>query len=618
MNTYEPQEEVFSKHLDLRLWGRLLRHSLTYRKWLAVLFACALVSAAAEVSLTLVTKVAIDDLATGALDRSLWVYGAAYLGTITVMAGCVWSFIYCGGIIATGVSHDIRREGFRRLQELEYAYFDKRSTGWLMSRLTSDCDSLSQVVAWGLLHLVWGTLMVVLIGVVLVVLHWQLAVMVLAVVPALIAVSIYFQRKLLESSRDLRRLNSLITSGFNEAIMGVKTVKAMVRESRNLEDFSQVTHGMYRASLRNALQSAFYMPIVFTLGSAATAVVLWRGGVDVLAGGMTLGTLVAFLSYSGQFFNPVNQIARILTDMKSAQAAAERVMSLLEAEPQIGDTPAVRAAIAARLREMPEEGVAIDGLPARIEELRFAEVEFRYEPEVPVLREFNLTVRAGETIALVGPSGGGKSTIVNLIGRFYQPTSGRILINGRDYRERSLQWLQSNLGIVLQTPHLFNGTIRENIRYGRLEATDGEVEQAARVVNAHGFIRGMESGYDTLVGEGGNRLSTGQKQLVSFARALLANPQIFIMDEATSSIDTGTEQLIQKGLTAVLQGRISFIIAHRLSTVRAADRILFIQEGRIAEAGNHQDLLRRRGLYHSLYMRQFQMKREMELLGRTP
>jgi ATP-binding cassette subfamily B protein len=381
---------------------------------------------------------------------------------------------------------------------------------------------------------------------------------------------------------------------------------------------------MFEASVLNACQNALYYPIVTTLGSLAAGLALWRGGWLTLNDSLTLGTLVAFVNFAGMFFNPINSLAQKLTEMQGAQAAGERVMGLLATEPAIKDSEAVLARLAEYRNadtgnrkdsdlsgiRSPQSAIAPDGHAQQIATIEFRNVSFRYESGPMVLQDFNLTVGAGETIALVGPSGGGKSTIVSLVCRFYEPTAGQILINGVDYRERSLAWLQSQLGIVLQTPHLFKGTVRENIRYGRLDATDAEVEAAAVMVNAHEFINQMEQGYDSQVGEGGNRLSTGQRQLLSFARALLANPQLFVMDEATSSIDTETEQLIQRGLETMFTGRISFVIAHRLSTIRGADRILVITKGRIEECGTHEELLRSRGHYYDLYTSQFRRERE--------
>jgi ATP-binding cassette subfamily B protein len=513
------------------------------------------------------------------------------------------------------MSHDIREECFKRIQELEFAYFDHRPTGWLISRLTSDCDKLARIIAWGSLDLVWAFCLVVMIAIILIVLHPVLGLLVLSVVPPLIFVSAIFQKKLLLSSRDTRKFNSMITASFAEALQGLRTTKTLVREQDNLHEFQGISSQMYGASIQNALQSAVYIPIVLTLGSLAAGIALWRGGAGVIDGSLSLGTLVAFIFYAGQFFNPINQIAQVLVQMQGAQAAGERVLSLLATVPSISDSEEVLARLQQWDKPDRPADLAPDGHPAGIESLEFRHVDFAYLDGEPVLKDFNLTVEAGQTIALVGASGGGKSTIVNLAARFYEPTGGKILVNGHDLRDRGLAWYQSNLGIVLQGPHLFSGSVRENIRYGRLYATDEEIEIAARSVNADGFIRALEEGYDTDVGEGGNRLSTGQKQLVSFARALLANPRIFIMDEATSSIDTETEQLIQQGLKAIFQGRISFVIAHRLSTIRTADRILVIEKGQIIESGTHQELLTQKGHYHALYTHQFQQEQEASLFG---
>jgi ATP-binding cassette subfamily B protein len=354
---------------------------------------------------------------------------------------------------------------------------------------------------------------------------------------------------------------------------------------------------------------------VLTVGSIAGGIALWFGGGQVLADRLTLGTLIAFLFYTGQLFHPIHAIANVMIQMQGAQAAGERVLNLLATEPSIKDSPAVAKRIAESKESAAACGLAPDGLPDRIGTIEFKGVGFAYDDGSVVLEGFNLQVRAGETIALVGPSGGGKTTIVSMVSRFYEATSGAMLIDGVDYRDRSLDWLQSNLGIVLQQPHLFRGTVRENIRYGRLEATDAEVEEAAGLVNADGFIRELEGGYDTDVGEGGNRLSTGQKQLISIARAILADPQIFIMDEATSSIDTETEQLIQSALKTVFRGRINFVIAHRLSTIRAADRILVINKGQIEESGTHDELIGLRGHYFELYTGQFRRDQEQAVLS---
>jgi ATP-binding cassette subfamily B protein len=609
MSAQFQMEDEFKPKLDLGLWRKIFRHALAHPRTLAWLASSCILIAMADASFALITKWVIDD-ATLHGGAHLVSYAIAYTAVATVLSVGVWTFITMAGTLSNNMGHDIRKACFARLQELEFAFFDTRPVGWLISRLTSDCDRLSRVIAWGAVDLLWSSSLVVMISCALLWLNFKLGLLVLCVLPPLAVLSAYFQRKLILSARDIRKYNSQITAAYNESITGVRTTKTLVRERENLAEFEGLSGKMFASSVRNAVQSAVYIPLVLTLGAVAAGLALWRGGEGYLAEAITLGTLVAFISYAGQFFNPINQMASVLTQMQSAQAAGERVMGLLATVPQIKDSPEVLARIEAARAVRPQPGVAIDGMPSRIGTIEFRNVTFAYGDGPPVLEDFNLTIPAGATIALVGPSGGGKSTIVSLLCRFYEPTKGEILIDGVDYRQRSLQWLQSNLGIVLQTPHLFKGTIGDNIRYGRLAASTEDVAEAASLVNADGFIRAMEKGYDTEAGEGGNRLSTGQKQLVSFARALLSDPQVFVMDEATSSIDTETEHMIQDGLLKVMSGRISVVIAHRLSTIRRASRILVINKGRIEESGDHASLIRARGHYFALYTNQFQRERE--------
>ncbi|MEY4939821.1 MAG: hypothetical protein RIQ93_1556 [Verrucomicrobiota bacterium] len=629
MATPLPQDDDFRARLDAGLWWKIFRRALRLKRYLVPLFITAVLIAVCEASFAHVIRWVIDGVARDGTQASFARYGAVYFAiTLTLCIG-VWIFIELAGNISNRLAHDIRRDCFDRLQELEFAYFDQRPVGWIISRLTGDCDRLARIIAWGFLDIVWGLSYVFMIAVSLLIMNWKLGLVVLGIVPPLALVSKYFQGKILRSAREIRKHNSQITASYNEAIQGVRTTKTLGRERENLAEFQHLSAQMFAASVANARLTAIYQPLVITLGSLAAGLALWYGGYLSAAGAMSLGTLVAFINFAGQFFQPINQLAQKLTEMQGAQAAGERVMGLLETEPAIRDSDAVKRRLLSTSSHRPEGNVAAagipvesttaavaapilaaDGLPHRIDTIEFRDVTFRYASGPVVLQNFNLTVRVGETLALVGPSGGGKSTLVALVCRFYEPTSGQILINGVDYRERPLAWLQSQLGNVLQTPHLFKGSIRENIRYGRLTASDAEVEAAAQLVNAHEFILQLEQGYDSPVGEAGNRLSTGQRQLVSFARALLADPQIFVMDEATSSIDTETEQLIQRGLETIFAGRISFVIAHRLSTIRGADRILVITRGRIEESGTHEELLRQRGHYYDLYTNQFFREQE--------
>jgi ATP-binding cassette subfamily B protein len=588
------EEEEFSTKLTAGTLRRMLGQLKPYWKWVALFVLLIGVVSVQDAYFTYLGKRIIDDgIVPGdksVLARLFLIYGVM----VIFQATFVFSFICITGILGHRVQYDLRKRLFNHLQDLSFSYFDRTPVGWIMSRVTSDTERIAELITWGLLDLVWSIINISTALIFMLTINAPLALIVFMAIPILITVAIWFKQKILVEYREVRKLNSKITGSYNENITGVRVVKALARERENLDEFGELTGGMYRSSYRAAWLSALFLPVVQIISAVAVGSVVWYGGWRVEVGGMTVGGIQAFFSYVTFMLWPVQNVARVYAETQRTIASAERIFSLIDSEPEVRDRP---GAI---------EAVSIRG------DIEFEHVNFYYEEDNPVLKDFSLKVRGGETIALVGPTGGGKSTIVNLVCRFYEPKTGTIRINGMDYTQLSLHAIQSKIGVVLQMPHLFSGTIRENIRYGRLGANDEEIEQAARLAGAHEFILRLEKGYDEEVGEGGGLLSVGQKQLISLARAVLAQPEIFIMDEATSSVDTLTEDLIQRGMEQLMKGRTSFVIAHRLSTIKRADRILVIENGRIAEMGSHSELLRARGHYYRLYTRQFREKLEQD------
>ncbi len=586
--------------VNLRIWRQLLTYALAYPRDLSVLAVCAIVVALCEISFPLVTKDVVDGVFLSGEDYPLAQAGWLYFALCVALGGAVLGFIWFGGKLRAHISHDIRQEGFKNLQRLPFEYYDFRPVGWLMARMTSDCERLSNILAWGILDLFWSLTIMLGVIIAMLIMEWRLALLILTTIPALVLISRYFQKRILKSARLVRKTNSRITGSYNENIMGVLTSKVFVKEADNLRRFGGLTDTMHGASIQNAVQAAVYLPIVITLGSLATGLALVMGGIESLWGWITPGTLIAFLTYTRHFFEPIEQLAHWFAELQMAQASAERILSLINEVPSIKDSEAVQA----RLAQAPAANLAADGGQLDIQRVTFDQVSFRYATGLPVLKNIDLSLNRGQSLAIVGATGGGKTTLVNLLARFYEPTSGRILIDGVDYRERSLHFLQSNLGVVLQNSHIFAGTVRDNIRYGKLSASDQEIHAAAKSAGAADMIAQLEAGYDTLIEEGGTSLSSGQKQLIAFARALLRDPQILIMDEATSSVDTLTEQRIEIGLRALLKDRISVIIAHRLSTIRNADQICVLDQGEIIEMGSHEALIQQKGKYFQLFMQQ--------------
>jgi ATP-binding cassette subfamily B protein len=599
-------EDQLSYGLCVGLWRKLFAYTRPYRRDVALMAVFALIAAGADVMLPLFTRTVIDKINTHGMAANLHGDAVWYLVLTLILGLSISGFIRAGGKLRVYISHDIRRDGFENLQRLPFAFYDYRPVGWLMARMTSDCDRLATILAWGMLDLIWGSTLMGGIAIAMLIMHAKLALIVLAMVPVLLGVSAFFRWRILHSARLVRQANSRLTGAYNENIMGILTTKSFAREESNLDDFKTLSGTMYAVSTRNLIQAAVYLPLILALASLATGLALAIGGIHLTQGVISIGTLITFLAYIRYFFAPVEELGHWFAEMQMAQAAAERILSLIEAQPDIADSAAVRANLnkAASAASAAAPGSAADGGQVRIRSIDLVDVHFTYDTGKPILHDINLSVRAGETIAIVGPTGSGKSTLVNVICRFYEPTSGQILIDGVDYRHRSLHWLQSNLGVVLQQPHVFSGTILENIRYGRLEASVAEVEAAAKLAGAHEFIMAMERGYLSEAGASGNRLSGGQKQMISFARAILADPQILVMDEATASVDTETEQHIQQGLANVIRGRMAFIIAHRLSTIKRADRIIVLRDGTVEACGTHAELMAQRGHYFELYRQQ--------------
>ncbi len=594
------EEEEFQKKWDMGLWRRLLKFAKPYTWDFAVLALVMLCVGSIDAVFPLMTKIAVDQFMTPGVEVGLAGFALTYLGIAVTQALLVWFLIWQAGRIEQGLIHDLRRAGFDRLQKLSFSYFDRTPGGWILTRLTSDANRLGETISWGLVDMIWGASLMIAIITAMLILDWRLGLITLLVVPPLAWVSVYFQGKMLVWYRKVKKLGSELSAAFSEGIQGARSAKVLSREEGNKQEFHYKAGRLRDSAVRSAWFSALYLPMVLTLGSLGTVLALGFGTPMAVAGTLTVGTLVAFAAYTVQFFEPVRELARVLGELQQAQTSAERLLSLVETEPEILDAPDSEAASAGHERVLGR--------------VTFDSVGFRYGEGPWILQDFYLEVAPGTSVALVGETGSGKSTIVNLLCRFYEPTQGKVLIDGVDYRQRTQHWLQSRLGYVLQTPQLFRGSVRDNIRYGKLQATDAEVERAADLVSAMPFILDLENGFDTDVGESGNRLSTGQKQLVSLARAVLADPALFILDEATSSVDTETERLIQDAVEVVLKGRTSFLIAHRLSTVRRADRILLLDKGRILEDGNHEALMALRGRYFELYTEQFLDEEEKHLL----
>ncbi len=588
----ELEEEEYTSQLTFPIVKRIAALLKPYWKWVVGFFIAIALVSWIDAYFTYINKQFVDQGITLKDPARLMQLATIYGALILTQAVFVFAFIYLAGVLGERIQYDLRKSLFNHLQNLSLAFYAQNAVGRLMARVTSDTGRVADLVTWGIVDTTWAVMNILTSAIFMALINWKLALIVVAALPIMIVIATEFRKRILIEFRKSRRMNSKITGAFNENIQGVRVVKALNREDQNTREFQELTTAMYNASYRAAWLSALFLPTVQIISAIILGVIVGYSGMQIHKGLITIGGINAFVSYLSFMMWPIQDLARVYAEMQHSIASAERIFKLLDTNPDIRNRP--------------------EAIPAStlLGDIEFDHVDFYYDERTPVLQDFTLHIKAGETIALVGPTGGGKTTIVNLLCRFYEPTRGVIRINGRDYTEYTLESIHSKIGVVLQTPHLFSGSVRENIRYGRLDASDAEIEAAAKIAGAHDFIITLEKGYDQNVGEGGNLLSVGQKQLISLARAVLANPELFVMDEATSSVDTLTEVLIQKGMEALLKGRTSFIVAHRLSTIRRADRILFIENGKLVEEGTHAALLRQRGHYYRLYTQQF--RREME------
>lgn len=557
-----------------------------------IFLVAVILTSVMDAYITYMTKRIIDEgILSGNISillNILYQYGAL----VIFEAGTVFTFVYVVSIVGEKVRYDLRQKLFNHLQSLSLSYYNQTPVGWIISRVTNDTERVAELVTWGILDSTWGVVNIATSMYFMFKINTRLAFIVLSILPLLLYVGIKFQTRILRQYRIVRKINSQITASYNENITGVRVIKALGREKENLKEFSDLTGEMYTSSYRAAWISALFLPTVQLISSLALGGVIWYSGAQVTIGGISIGGMQAFLAYITSMMWPIQDLARVIAEMQRAIASAERIFTLIDTSPDVKDKP-----------EAYDPG-SMRG------DIEFEKVSFWYEDNSPVIKELSFKVKQGETIALVGSTGGGKTTIVNLICRFFEPKRGRILFDGKDYTDFSLSSIQSRIGVVLQTPHLFSGSIRENIAYGRLNAAEQDIEAAAQLTGAHDFIVKMDHGYDEQVGEGGVLLSVGQKQLISLARAVLSNPEIFIMDEATSSVDTLTEATIQRGIESIMENRTTFIIAHRLSTIKNADRILVIENGQISEMGTHKELIQKQGKYYDLYTQQFRQEQE--------
>ncbi|MBQ7845495.1 MAG: ABC transporter ATP-binding protein [Clostridia bacterium] len=578
--------------------GKVLPFLKKYRGVMLAMVTCGLGSTCVDLLVPQFQRYALNHyIAENTLD-TLPIFIVVYLATI-VLTG-VLNYISCTYAMKTEVcvNRDLRNAAFSHLQTLSFSYFNQNSVGYIHARVISDTSRIGSLVSWSLMDSVWHLSYLVGAVVVMLLVNAKLALLVITILPLIVILFSVFQRKLIRVNREVRELNSQITSDFNEGITGAKTIKALVIEDKMIHDFVEDTSAMRRKSVKVAHLRGLFSATLNIASSMALAIVLWQGGYIAAS---EVGTFSMFMSYAQGMMEPVRWIIDAISDLITTQVNIERFSRLLETKSDVADSQEVIEKYGDSFNPKRENWEPIRG------DIEFKDVDFKYpDGDEYVLENFSLKIPFGSNIAIVGETGAGKSTLVNLVCRFFEPTKGQVLIDGRDARERSQLWLHSAIGYVLQTPHLFSGTVRENLLYGNPNATEEEIRRALELVSATEVVDRMEKGLDSDVGEGGDMLSTGEKQLISFARAILADPRILVLDEATASVDTLTEQKIQSAIETIIKGRTSLVIAHRLSTVKNADLILVVRDGKIIEQGRHDELLKAKGHYYNLYTRQYE------------
>lgn len=605
MQDHYNEEEVI-KNISVSVWVKLISVILKSKKNLIFMIVFAVGLASLDALTTVLNQFAITNF----INENDFTYYIPYvIISLLMVVGfgvAVFGFIHHGGIIEAQVNYHLRKEAFQTLQKLPFSYYDKTPQGWIMARMTSDSRKLSNVISWGLVDMVWSVLLMVMTLVIVYIYYWQLALIVTASLPLMFLITWFFRKRVLMRHRQARFYNSELTAKYNEGFHGAKTSKSLVIEESNLHEFDDTANQMKKASIRAVAWSSMFSSALLMMCYIIVSIVMYTGTDFALKGAIDIGVLYLFIRSTIGFFDPVLVMTNFISQLQQAQASAERVLELINTQPEIKDDDKVVEVYGDWFNKKTENWESLKG------DIEFKDVTFYYNDNEIILDNFNLKIKAGQSVALVGHTGSGKTTIVNLTSRFYEPKAGAILIDGKDYKERSISWLHQKLGYVLQSPHLFSTTIMENIRYGRLDATDEEVIESAKAIGLHPFVEKLEKGYETHVGEGGNLLSLGQKQLISFARAILANPRILILDEATSSIDSEAEALIQNATKRLLKGRTSLIVAHRLSTIVESDLIVMLEGGRIIEMGTHEQLLHKRGSYFELYKNQFLAEKEQQ------